>query len=496
MSARSRSLTFRFRKLRMKIIQLLRRSRLLSFLLWGIRESIQSLVYVYTSNRLPFLRESLGKIRLHYPENSGAPRRAGADFARKSRSLVRGFQEAQHLSNIGQHHASVTLKAQILAEAYELAGLEVKTHSPRALSPYFSSNAGHLGILALFVLAQQLDLLDRSKRDLLHHLPGNQQVFDGIKHHFNVVSVKGHHWPSGVMSPKSIRNEELTPALWPHVERLATLKIHRGFEDYYALHQSVSDSLGGFTRQKSPFLLSERYLNESAERLKISGLRPENPFIALHIREAGTGDFRSPSSLDSYFPAVRLALSHGYQVVRFGLEGMTPMPIIPGLVDLVRLMPGDNSLDFFALSQSSFMISTQSGPASVACAAGVPLLMTNTTSIGRNSIVAPAHSIYLPKKYLDLRGRQMSFRDVLQHPLGYSESLRVGDSRPFQSVANSAGDIEAGTLEIIEKLEGRRSVDETLRNKILRVRSEEGAISRGDISESFVHRNPRWLHDR
>ena len=117
------------------------------------------------------------------------------------------------------------------------------------------------------------------------------------------------------------------------------------------------------------------------------GLRPDRWFMALHMREPfypHRPHGVTPRNVDpaTYLPLVAHVIRNlGGQVVRLGDPSMTPLPDLPGLIDLSRDDDGF-PLQTFALSRARFAVMTDSGPTQLASALGTPTATTNACGIG------------------------------------------------------------------------------------------------------------------
>lgn len=124
---------------------------------------------------------------------------------------------------------------------------------------------------------------------------------------------------------------------------------------------------------------------ELAPRLESMGVRPDGWFVALHMREL---EYEHRFRMDpircvdpgTYVDAVRLVLDRGGQVVRIGDPSMTPLPKMPGLIDISRLR-NSFELQCFIMSRARFHIGTDSGPSQIAGALKTPTLITNAVGL-------------------------------------------------------------------------------------------------------------------
>ncbi len=124
----------------------------------------------------------------------------------------------------------------------------------------------------------------------------------------------------------------------------------------------------------------------------ILGVRPGDPFVVIHVREATSysqealpwypNKFRNADPL-TYIPAIKYLTSLGIKVFRIGDNKMTPMPDIPGFVDLAtRPDPRPDWMDIFLSANALFFLATASGPYTLAHHFGTPILGTNWFPLG------------------------------------------------------------------------------------------------------------------
>lgn len=415
----------------------------------------------------------------------------------KALQLALGWEEADAANRQGNYPLSVRLRKELLEEAYGLAGFEVTTHFPPALGPYYGSAMGHLGMLGHFVLAQREGLLPDGRRTLFHHRVANFEVFRSLSEHFESVRLPRDGWPLGRLAGRvrgnSLNAVTLQPNLWPLLEDITIVKTTEGFRDYYDLAEETIQKAGGISRVNAPFRLQASYKKHSEQRLSELGLPAKQPFVSLHIRGGGPADFRRSSPPRDYLDTIRALVKRGYYVVRFGDRSVDKLPSEKGLVDLVGAIPGDSALDFYVISQSVFLMANQSGPNETARYGGVPVMLSNATAIGRNSLSAAAGSVFLPKRYRDSSGREIPLSGILGSALGYAETLAAPGLAGVREVLNTSDEIRLSSLEVLDKIEGSRATDPVLVEKVSSIRDELGAVSKGHFSEEFLSRNPEWL---
>lgn len=397
---------------------------------------------------------------------------------------------AQGLWSQGLYGPAVELRLRSMHRAYELSGLSVTSHVPRALSPHFSSNLGHLGIAAWLAHASGMGLLPNHNRIQLLLRIGNREVVEALSNSFAQVNLVRRWGRKPRIESRFYYHKE--PALWPWMEQVATIKTSEGFVDLYPFLENLGRN---YSPDRNFALKASEEALASLDSLLLSlGVEPHDPVVALHIREfpGGRRDHRS-AELSTFLPAVRELTGRGIKVLRFGEAHHSRLPQIPGLIDLVAVSQREHEHDFAAMSRAMFMVSTMSGPAALATPMGLPTLVTNSTSIARNTLSASA-TRYLPKRFVSDSGRLLTLSENLQSPLGYWEQgLSAEIPRMPETLDSSELDILLGVREMLALVSGEETGSESLHNRVDQIRHETGGVAYGQFCGSFLERNEAWL---
>lgn len=392
----------------------------------------------------------------------------------------------------GKYQRSVELRLRSLQRACELSGLDLDANIPSILGPYFSSNIGHLGIAAAIAHANEVGAVPRLNRSQLLLRIGNQEVVQALSGSFTQLKTPAPPTPM-VTTAWALSDYDKEPAFWPWMERVDTIHTVTGTSDLYPFLESLGRR---YPPERDKALRpSDEALSKSESLLARLGVSPGDPMVALHVREprARLRDHRS-AEIDTFLPAIHELTNAGVKVVRFGSANMTPLPKIPGLIDLVSSLPNDSQLDFAVMNRAIFMVSTMSGPVALASAMGLPTLVTNATSIARNTLTSGPATRYLPKKFLDEKGRLLTLSRNLQSPLGYWEGgLSPEIPRVPKTLDSSSVDILLGVREMLSVISSSEPNFETLHDRAESIRCESGAVSFGKFCGSFLSQNKNWL---
>ena len=140
------------------------------------------------------------------------------------------------------------------------------------------------------------------------------------------------------------------------------------------------------------FTLKEVTKIRALEYLKQFGLKAEDNFVTLHLRESGfvddeRHDWRNVK-LQDHIEAIEYLTKQGIKVVRIGHNKMTKAPELSGLIDLVNFVRPPE-VDIFLSASCLFYYGNPSGPCSLAYQFGRPMLYSNVfpyTHVRANSL--------------------------------------------------------------------------------------------------------------
>lgn len=160
-----------------------------------------------------------------------------------------------------------------------------------------------------------------------------------------------------------------------------------------------------------PFQLKDITINKAMKFLKPYGIKLEDKFVLLHLREAGYIDanqhvYRN-SNPKSYDQTVKYFLSQGLKVIRIGHERMTHMFEQSGFLDLTQVSRPDE-VDIFLAGKAQFYFGSASGPSSVSYNFGVPCCLTGLLSQG----VRPNTFAQFMKLKDTSTGKILNFNDI------------------------------------------------------------------------------------
>jgi len=388
------------------------------------------------------------------------------------------WHQANEQFELGNFNKSFTMHRDLLTEVKELMKVDVL---PNIYSYQFGSNLGHLACLFIHQSAQDLDLLPKRRMLLPHSGSSLQSTWLSL--------LRGNVALSS--TSKSLLFTEL-PSNWPLVENLRLIYSEDGYIQLYSFLERYfkeyekPDSLNSFE-------FPVDYLDNAQNSLERFGLKPGDPFVSLHIRNGSGVGIRRAQTPTNYVQGIKKLISLGYRVIRIGDPNMDPIPTMRHLIDLREIH--HHWLHPFVLNRAKLHVGTMSGPSIWSMALRTPTLVTNATSLARNTLTGNPNTFYMPK-HLFIQGHRLSLRESLHHYEGYSEiDGRDLQSRSISYVENSEEEILKATCEVIHYIESKSLSTESVKvnNIINAIRKEANALSFGKFVVSFCESNPQFL---
>jgi putative glycosyltransferase (TIGR04372 family) len=427
--------------------------------------------------------------RLIEPSGLIAPIVAGRDatveiFGRRSRDLLRRWKTAGDLWADGEYVRSVELRNSCLCEADEAWPRE--DSSVTLLSPEWISNMGHLGWLSLY--------LTRHKRrsdpgDLLVTFgrPANRKVFDHLASGYASIDL-------GSLSPLVD-----FPPLWSCSERLSMVRSSEGFVEMNCAWEeefghnsplpiSSQQSLVGAGSADLPRAGS---CTGEAVALGLGSVSEKGYVLWLNRRSPATRDPRfSPE--EPWLPAIQMLIKSGYSVIRIGdlpANGYLP----PGVIDMTlgSQRNAGGQADISLLLQARMLLTSNSGPITVASVLRVPTLQVNAIAVARNAISSQAPLITLPKQVF-VGGRSLSAEELFSSRYAYME--RPNGYQDVTLKPNEASAITQAVADLIRIVEGDVTVSSVhdVNAPLRHLRKHHRSVSLGNFAPSLLTQDASW----
>lgn len=373
----------------------------------------------------------------------------------------------------GDYHKANFGRMNLLNEARTQYSLQ-ENFAPMLLEKGWTTNYGHLGCLLNFRNAQKLGIVSGGRRLVIRAQSYyfNRPLYRTLCKDFDFINS---------ISSESIFDMEPFFPLTDKVSFTSTTKGFKELAEFFNLVSERQNQNNNFKREKLEFLVEELEIIETL--FKKHGYSHEQPFVTIHIRET-RDKYSARDSISSHFiPAIKEIISHGMPVLRIGSPHSSPLPHIPGLIDLRDTFSLEQQfLHDFAISNCKYLISSQSGPTAVAHALGVPTLIVDGIAVARYSYTTSALSMTLPKFWIDSHERRLSYEKVFEFGLGFRELAT--SPRGYRLQNNSPSEILLAVKEFT-KLEKNPLIVHEHPSGFHEIKKSVGGIGSGLISEVF-----------
>lgn len=405
----------------------------------------------------------------------------------QSRATAKQIEQKQRrahdLWQEGLVHESIELSKEAQREIYRNYDLlNLPDYYPKIMSTFWTNMIGHFSFLGIHLEGQKRGHLPSGERQIFDAKESaNQQLLDSFSKDYKITKLE------------STREWSELSGFLPDLERLHLVKTKEDFEHIYKLWEVIWQEKQSSNQNEPILTLDSEYLSTSERNLCELGVDLGEPFVGIHIRESETANHLRSQPVVSYIEPIKYLIQKGFKVIRLGNPSMTKIPDLSGLIDLSRHV-NDKNLHAYVMAKAKFFISTTSGPGSIPMLFNVPTLHTNVTSLNKNVLLQNRGSIYLPKKIMNSNNQAMSYSQILQSPIGYSEK-NVSKKSKFKVLPNSSREIIEGVKEMIKFV---NTQDESISNStdlaiIKQLREKFNPLGNGNIAASYLEINREWF---
>ena len=273
------------------------------------------------------------------------------------------------------------------------------------------------------------------------------------------------------------------PTNWLEFELLEMVRFGEGYIDHNSMHEMVFQS-DAIDQENAPF----QDLMTRDNLLKLLGLKSNDWFVALHIRNNKFLYDERKVDQHKFNPAIQAIIDAGGHVVQFGMNMNKVQGFDPSKVKLLSEIQGAEGLDLSVIAKAKFCLASASGPTDVAEAFGTPTLQTDSIASCLQIKSSSKGSMYLPKRVLR-NNKTLKFSELAETGLGYREvSLKEWAKESVTLQENSSTEILNATLEMLYP-ENQTS---ELSSRLQEIRAEYKILAQGKIPESYLASND-WM---
>ena len=239
----------------------------------------------------------------------------------------------------------------------------------------------------------------------------------------------------------------------PIVPRLDTYLMY--FNDDVFGHASeyeapLNDLVRRAVLPKHPFELKNSTRSIAQKFLQKFGLKNDDKFVTLHVRQEGYVDhsthFQRNSNPQLFQNSIDYLIEQGIKVVRIGHPKMTPLKEQAGFIDLTRVeRPGE--IDLYLCARNWFYFGSSSGPLSIAYQFGRPSLLIDFLPFG----TARPNCLHQTKRfYGDDKSQMLSFIELKQMDLDTVFSADVYRKKHLNALSATENDIKNALVTMLD----------------------------------------------
>lgn len=228
-------------------------------------------------------------------------------------------------------------------------------------------------------------------------------------------------------------------------------------------------------------------------------------FVCVHCREegyiSGEGQTYRNADIANYLPAMEAIVERGGWVIRLGEPSMKVIPPKKNIIDYAHLDIKSDWMDIFLSASCKFFLGSDSGLFALANIFGVPVGTVNRAPMSMVLTYGP-YNVGIPMFIRpDEEERYLSFKEVLNSPIGNFRFDHLYSKAGVGTVQNSPEDIKEVMIEMLDRLEGKLKYSEEDERLQARFKSlmnpthySYGAISR--VGRDFLRKYEYLLEGR
>jgi putative glycosyltransferase (TIGR04372 family) len=195
-------------------------------------------------------------------------------------------------------------------------------------------------------------------------------------------------------------------------------------------------------------------------RLRQLGVPADAWFVGLHVREPGfhveghDNHFFRNSNIANYQLAIRSVTARGGWVIRMGSPTSPKLEPMAQVIDYAHSNLRSDWMDVFLCASMRFMIGTNSGLSHVPLTFGVPAVQVNWSFYGQFPWFRD--DLFICKlMWSEAEKRYLSLQEIYDTGLAFALSTHVYDKYGIRLLDNTAEDIDAVVVEMLDRIDGR-----------------------------------------
>jgi putative glycosyltransferase (TIGR04372 family) len=402
------------------------------------------------------------------------------------------ISELKNLETIyydGRYHEAVSKRIEIYQEIYEKLELD-ENYFPKKLSRIWGEAIGHEALIGALQICAKYNLVHNGKRDIdIVNTRKGIVYFELCDKFLNI----------DYLNPPII-DLSYFPSQFHKYENLMLWRTRNGFEDHYSLLDKVFKAYDS-DDENLEFTFSSNQESIYRKKLKELGLPDTSWFVVIHIKETSkNSNSRRSASVKNFEKSCKYLVEQGGWIIQIGFNDSTKIYLEKNYIDLRGNTKEIANLQLFVMAKAYFYLGTITGLNVTAGLFKTPSLITNSVTLGRNTINYNKKTRYLPKTVLNLKSRRkLSLQEILKTREGFGEVdekkllvdsiylIENSSEEIYQATKDFFNDLHAGNFENNQTTE--------MNIKLKKIRSQFSFASSGLFTESYIVNNPYWLTD-
>jgi putative glycosyltransferase (TIGR04372 family) len=402
-------------------------------------------------------------------------------------SLISLLNELDQQYNNGEYHKVVSRKIEIFDELYSKQDLD-EDYFPRNLGNVWTDVIGHEALIGALQLCAKYGLVHKGVRNL--------EVLNSQCH--PTLLSKFVSFTNIQYSDFKLLDFSNYPSQFYKYENFMLWRTKNSFEDQYSLLDQVFTAYN-LDKRNLEFDFSDNEEEFFLNKLEDFGLPKGSWFVVLHVKEVPKNENnRRSASVANFEKSCQYITSQGGWIIQIGFAESTKINLTSNYIDLRGKSQNLTNLHIFVLAKAKFILGTMTGLNVTASLFKTPCLITNSVTLGRNTLNFNPQTRYLPKTVYSKKYKQnLSFKQILETPEGFGElNVTDLDINSLYLLENSSEQIYKATVDILSDLidGGQKKVlNLELLNNINLIRNSFSFASTGMFAESYLLDFPEWL---
>lgn len=196
------------------------------------------------------------------------------------------------------------------------------------------------------------------------------------------------------------------------------------------------------------------------DELRKLGLPEDKWFVCVHVREGSyfpkneVIQSHRNASIANVIPAMKEIVRRGGFCVRMGDPGMTPLPVIDGVIDYACHPMKSERLDVVLCAKARFFLGCTSGLSFISTVFGVPVAQANMIPV---EVLGVRHcDVSIPKLlWSESLGRHLHFNEIVGSYIGGYFFTHQYQQAGLRVEENSPEDVLDLASEMLDRLDGR-----------------------------------------